>query len=243
MTVYSKSDIGLRRNTNQDYCVTGEFSDGAVWAAVCDGMGGANGGSTASRMAAETIEECLCGGYSPDISSVQIKALMQESVREANHRVYEASLNVPGLSGMGTTVVCAVARDGMVHVVHAGDSRAYLYSNDEIRQITKDHSIVQELVDLGRFTAEEARFHPHKNIITRALGTQPELPTDYNTAEFSEASKLLICTDGLSNYLTDPKLLEYMRNTEDCGELSDSLIEAAKELGGSDNITVALIIA
>ncbi len=240
MKLYSQSDIGLRRNSNQDYCMTGYFPDGAAWAIVCDGMGGANGGSTASRVATETIAETLTGGYRENMTRQETERLMKLAIDYANKAVYDMAKHVSGLEGMGTTVVCVIAKDDRLHVVHAGDSRAYLCTNDTIRQITTDHSIVQELVEAGQITPEEARTHPNRNLITRALGTEPVLRTDYNTVEFRDGAKVIICTDGMSNYITDESLLEFIRNN-DCDRLTDKLIEKAKELGGSDNITVAVI--
>ncbi len=240
MKLYAQSDIGLRRESNQDFCMTGYFSDGAAWAIVCDGMGGANGGSTASRVATETIAETLTGGYREDMTRQELCDLMKLATDYANNAVYEMATHVPGLEGMGTTVVCVIAKDDRLHVVHAGDSRAYLCTEDSIRQITTDHSIVQELVTAGQITREQARIHPNRNLITRALGTEPKLCTDYNTVEFKDGAKVIVCTDGMSNYITDDSLLDFIRQN-DCEQLTDKLIEKAKELGGSDNITVAII--
>ena len=240
MNVYSKTDIGLMRSSNQDYCKTGELSDGSVWAVVCDGMGGANGGSTASRIAAETIAEQLKELYNIEKYRDDMEKLIKTAVAIANQRVYDMSLKVYSLSGMGTTVVVAVVKDEAVHIVHAGDSRAYLYENGSLQQITKDHSMVQELVDIGQITQEEARNHPNKNIITRALGTRENLKTDYNDVKFDKDSVLLICTDGLSNYLTDEDIAVFINESRG-EELVGRLVERAKMMGGSDNITVAVI--
>ena len=240
MNVYSKTDIGLMRSSNQDYCKTGELSDGSVWAVVCDGMGGANGGSTASRIAAETIAEQLKELYHTEKYRDDMEKLIKTAIAIANQRVYDMSLKVYSLSGMGTTVVAAVVKNEVVHIVHAGDSRAYLYENGSLTQITKDHSMVQELVDIGQITPEEARNHPNKNIITRALGTRENLKTDYNGVKFDKDSVLLICTDGLSNYLTDEDIAEFINKSRG-DELVSRLVEQAKIMGGSDNITVAVI--
>ena len=240
MNVYSKTDIGLMRSSNQDYCKTGELPDGCIWAVVCDGMGGANGGSTASRIAAETIAEQLKELYHTEKYRDDMEKLIKTAIAIANQRVYDMSLNVYSLSGMGTTVVVAVVKEEVVHIVHAGDSRAYLYENGSLTQITKDHSMVQELVDIGQITPEEARNHPNKNIITRALGTRENLKTDYNGVKFDKDSVLLICTDGLSNYLTDEDIAEFINKSRG-DELVSRLVEQAKIMGGSDNITVAVI--
>ena len=240
MNVYSKTDIGLMRSSNQDYCKTGELPDGCIWAVVCDGMGGANGGSTASRIAAETIAEQLKELYHTEKYRDDMEKLIKTAIAIANQRVYDMSLNVYSLSGMGTTVVVAVVKEEVVHIVHAGDSRAYIYENGSLKQITKDHSMVQELVDIGQITPEEARNHPNKNIITRALGTRENLKTDYNGVKFDKDSVLLICTDGLSNYLTDENIAEFINESRG-DELVGRLVEQAKMMGGSDNITVAVI--
>ncbi len=240
MRVYCKSDIGLMRNSNQDYCKTGVFPDGSVWAVVCDGMGGANGGSTASSVAVETIGLDLAEGYQSEFGEEELHTLISQAIEHANKTVYETALNVASLYGMGTTVVCAVVKDGRAHILHAGDSRAYFYNGSDLMQITKDHSMVQELVDAGQLTREEARNHPNRNIITRALGTEPELRIDYNVIDFDEKSILVICTDGLSNYITEESLLGFIKNNSGPA-LTDKLIQSAKDLGGSDNITVAVI--
>ncbi len=240
MRVYSGSDIGLTRDSNQDYYKTGVFPDNAVWAVVCDGMGGANGGCTASTVAADTISEKLTGLYRPGMTEDEIRDIMEYAVGEANLRVFDMSMEDSTLYGMGTTVVCAVARDRRLYVVHAGDSRAYLVNRDRIFRITTDHSVVQELVSAGQITDEQARSHPNRNIITRALGVEPYLHTDYNTADFPEESILMICTDGLCGYFSDEQLLGLMQGVSG-DELVSNLINAAKEQGGRDNITVALI--
>ncbi len=240
MRVYSKSDIGLRRTSNQDYCKTGSFPDGTVWAVVCDGMGGANGGCTASSVSAETIASYLCSEYNEGLDDGELRALMEEAVRRANTEVYNMAQGDDSLYGMGTTVICATVKNGRAHIVHAGDSRAYLYDGEKLYQITTDHSFVQELVNIGKLTREQARVHPERNLITRALGIEPTLETDYNSVEFTDNSLLLICTDGMSEYITDDMLSDYINNYGE-EELIDKLISCAKELGGSDNITVAVI--
>lgn len=240
MKVYSKSDIGLKRDSNQDYCFTKIFPDKTALAIVCDGMGGANGGSTASHVAVETIVKEIEDNYDSSANGEQIKSLISSAVQKANGTVYDIASKDPSLYGMGTTVVCAMAKDNLVHIVHAGDSRAYLYQNNQIEQITTDHSMVQEMLIAGQITQEEAKNHPKKNIITRALGVEPMLRTDYISEKFEKDSELVICTDGLSNYINNESLLYFIQNNSG-NELTEKLIESAKELGGRDNITVAVI--
>ena len=240
MIVYSASDIGLVRSSNQDCCNTGAFSDGNAFAVVCDGMGGANGGCTASSVATQTISQRLSDLYRPEMSDDEIREIMELAVSEANLKVYDMAQNDSFLYGMGTTVVCAVVRGTALYVVHAGDSRAYLFEDGTLRRLTTDHSMVQELVSAGQITEEQARQHPNRNIITRALGVDAYLATDYNRAELGAGSLLLICTDGLSGYFSDGQLCSMIAQTPD-DMLAEELIKAAKAQGGSDNITVAVI--
>ncbi len=237
MKTFTQTDIGSKRSSNQDYCLSGLFPDGTAWAVVCDGMGGANGGATASFVACTTIAEVLQKDYAPE---APLRELMESAVAQANAKVYGLSLENEDLSGMGTTVVCAAAGGGKTSVLHAGDSRAYLYSEGSLRQVTRDHSVVQELIDSGQLTPEEAKWFPGRSMITRALGTEPELQTDFGEFDFPEGSLLLICSDGLSNYCSDDFLQDFLRE-HPAGDLPGLLIQYANEQGGSDNITVAVI--
>lgn len=240
MRVYSGSDIGLVRDSNQDYCQTGLFPDHVAWAVVCDGMGGANGGCTASSVATEAISQYMTEGYRSDMTSEQLRELMQQAVQQANTKVYQLSVENFTLRGMGTTVVCVIVKDGQLHIVHAGDSRAYLYRDGSIHRLTTDHSIVQQLVSAGQLTDDQARVHPSRNIITRALGIEAALTTDYTQEHFPAGSELIVCTDGLCGYFSDEELCSLVRDT-DAEVLIEKLIRAAKNQGGSDNITVAVI--
>lgn len=242
MQIFFKTDIGMVRNCNQDYCRYGTFSYTCAWAVVCDGMGGMNGGSVASVEAVEEIERRLNEGFKQDMTEDQLVELMKSAVSSANSKVYSMSCESEYLRGMGTTVELAVIKDGTVHVVHAGDSRVYLVYNDRIEQITTDHSLVQEMVARGEITQEQARVHPNKNYITRALGVGQALNLDCITKPFMQGNMLLMCTDGLTNYFESGELLDIIRHTPR-EELTDKLVSAAKERGGNDNITVAVIVA
>lgn len=242
MQIFFKTDIGRVRHCNQDDCRYGTFTDNCVWAVVCDGMGGANGGSVASVEAVEEVGRKLNEGFKPELSESGIIELMKSSVSSANKKVYTMSCASEYLRGMGTTVELAVIKDGMVHVVHAGDSRVYLVYNDRIEQLTTDHSLVQEMVERGEITQEQARVHPNKNYITRALGVSDELNLDCISRPFAQGNMLLMCTDGLTNYFEAGELLEIIRETPR-RELTDRLVSIAKDRGGNDNITVAVIVA
>lgn len=240
MKAYSKSDAGLVRKTNQDDCRTGMFDKNTAWAVVCDGMGGMQGGSTASKTAVDKISSYLKSHYKKNFSSEDIKNMLVEAAAEANNGVYEMSVNDKELSGMGTTLVLALAKNDRLYIIHAGDSRAYLIMDGELIQLTKDHSVVQEMVNAGELTPEEARIHPNRNLITRALGVEPQIQLDYTTSDFPENSMLLICTDGLSNYLMPGDLVSLAEKHKG-DDLTEQLISTANNRGGGDNITVVTI--
>lgn len=241
MKISSKTDVGLVRRSNQDACDSGPLPGrDAAWAVVCDGMGGANGGNVASEMAVQIISKQITASYRENMSGNSIKLLMQTAIYNANVAIYDRSLMERSLQGMGTTVVLAVIADGCVHVAHAGDSRAYLISSGRILQITTDHSMVQEMVKRGEITEKQARGHPRKNIITRALGVDAQVEVDYNEFPFEGEDILLVCTDGLSNYLESEAICK-LASQMDVDSLAQELVSRAKALGGSDNITVVII--
>ncbi|WP_411676663.1 Stp1/IreP family PP2C-type Ser/Thr phosphatase [Caproicibacter sp.] len=240
LRIFSKSDIGLVRKSNEDACKSGILPDGAAWAVVCDGMGGANGGDVASGIAVDRISEQILTGYSAEIGEEEIQNLISEAVLNANDAVHDRAGADEALSGMGTTVVVAVVSRGVARIAHAGDSRAYLITRDGIRQLTTDHSMVQELVDKGDLTVQEAKKHPQKNVITRALGVDSFLQADYCKVPFPEGSRLLICTDGLTNYVDEEQIFRLAQEM-DADDLTGRLVAQAKQAGGSDNITVTVV--
>ena len=218
MKLAGKTDVGRVRQDNQDDYRAGELPGDAAWLLVCDGMGGARGGREASQSACDVIERCFQEQY--------------------------ASKCLPGeeesLAGMGTTAVCALVRGGKVFLCHAGDSRAYLYRDGRLAQLTHDHSYVQELVDCGTITVEEAEHHPQKNIITKALGVDYRLDSEFTTAPLQKGDILLLCSDGLTNAVPREQLEQLLR-TGRFYDLPDLLIRTANENGGPDNITALLL--
>lgn len=242
MRVEYATDIGAVRSSNQDACDGGLFPGGSAWAVVCDGMGGANGGNVASSLALEHIRGYLQKGFREGLSEGSMKSLLLNAVRGANDAVYQKSLEEPGLRGMGTTAVVMVAAGGTLHVVHVGDSRAYICNKCGVTQITEDHSYVQDLVNFGEITREQARKHPRRNIITRVLGVHETVRPDYNSCNFAPGDSALACSDGLSNYMEDSQMEEYVgRYGSDLQELARSMVAYALECGGADNITVAVV--
>lgn len=241
MRAAGNTHIGAVRKMNQDTCQCGEFPGGGAWAVVCDGMGGASSGDVASKSAQEHIIAYLTQHYREGLSAGSMKSLLLNALRTANDAVYKMSQEQPALRGMGTTAVVMAAVKGALHVVHVGDSRAYIYNKCGLSQITEDHSYVQDLVNFGEITREQARRHPRRNIITRVLGVHETVRPDYTSCPFLPGDKALACTDGLSNYMDDALMEEYLENAQDPQALADSLIRYALECGGADNITAALI--
>lgn len=242
MRVDFETDVGAVRSSNQDSCDCGLFSPNSAWAIVCDGMGGANGGNVASAVAVETIRQQILSGFDENMSKPNLKNLMINAINRANDAVYQMSLEQPDLRGMGTTVVLMIATKGTLHVAHIGDSRAYLRHDEIVNQITMDHSYVQDLVNFGQITPEEARVHPKRNIITRVLGVHELVSCDYAAWDFSPGDLAMACSDGLSNYVDEDLLENYMERFGQEGHgLPQELIQYAVKCGGSDNITVAVI--
>ena len=174
MKLAGKTDVGRVRQDNQDDYRAGELPGDAAWALVCDGMGGARGGREASQCACSVIERCFQEQYSQCIPGEE-ETFLKKALLSANRYVFQKALREETLAGMGTTAVCALVRGGKAYLSHAGDSRAYLYRDGKLAQLTHDHSYVQELVDCGTITQEQAEHHPQKNIITRALGVDYRL--------------------------------------------------------------------
>lgn len=240
MRIFSMTDVGLKRSTNQDAFYAGEFDNGATFAIVCDGMGGANAGNVASEKAASIISDYIVKSYSFKMNAGAIETMLRAAVESANSEIFDLSKSNDEYSGMGTTVVAAFCVDNLVHIVHVGDSRAYLIGTDEITQLTVDHSVVQSMVESGEIDQDEAKHHPNKNIITRAVGAREDILCDYTMAIKPENFVLLICTDGLSNFVDDDEILRTVQNTEKeaCAE---ELVKIANNAGGNDNITVVLV--
>lgn len=237
--IIGKTDVGKVRKTNQDDYAYGYLPGGAAWAVVCDGMGGANGGSVASSMAVRIISENIQAHYVGQTDAESVKTLLFEALSQANAQVFAKAGQDISLYGMGTTVVACMATADLLFVAHAGDSRAYLLDG-QATQLTRDHSVVQEMVDSGKLTAEEAHHHPNKNIITRALGVEASLKIDFGEYAFPEGAGVLLCSDGLSNMVEDSTFVEAMRENQEGA--ADMLTTLANQNGGSDNITVVMII-
>ena len=239
MKLAGKTDVGRVRQENQDDYRAGELPGGAVWALVCDGMGGAKGGREASQGACNVIENFFQEQYA-QCGAGQEEPFLKKALLYANRFVFQKAAHEEALAGMGTTAVCALVRSGNVYLCHAGDSRAYLIRDGKLTQLTHDHSYVQELVDCGTITEEEAEHHPQKNISTKALGVDYRLEPEFTAAKLKREDRLLLCTDGLTNMVPVEEMEELLAQGA-FYDLPDRLIEAANAHGGSDNITALLL--
>jgi protein phosphatase len=238
--VAAKTDVGRVRQFNEDCYSVGELPNGVIWAVICDGMGGVSGGNVASQTAVKLIADTISASYQEQMGSRSIKHLLVSAVDNANTRIYDHSLSNEALQGMGTTVVAVLASSSALYIAHAGDSRAYRYSGDRLMQLTKDHSVVQAMVDNGQITADEAKNHPRKNLITRAVGVGDTIDVDYCEEEFSPGDVLLICTDGLTNAV-ELEVIEQTIRQAGFYACAEELVALANRNGGPDNVTVVAV--
>lgn len=242
MNAWGMTDTGLVRRENQDaYAVHVSEETGFTICVVCDGMGGPGGGKLASRLAVDAFLSACKGNLRREMDWEQVREVTAFAVAEANTAVYERSCAGDGLRGMGTTLVSAVVREGEALLDNVGDSRAYLVHGGGITRITRDHSVVERLVEQGSITEEEARRHPHRNLITRALGPDAEALSDSYRVSMDSGDYLLLCTDGLTGPVTDRELArEILRGTQD-NKCLDRLLELTKRRGAPDNVTAVLL--
>lgn len=230
--------IGRRRDMNQDYMYTSTTPVGSLpnLFVVADGMGGHNAGEYASRFTVDKVVEVISqNGQQEPV------AAMKEALTEANSQLLEEAGAEPSKSGMGTTVVAATVIGDLLHVANIGDSRLYVIDHEAIRQITRDHSLVEEMVRLGEMDKAAAKVHPDKNIITRAIGVTRELAVDFFEVKLRPEDMILLCSDGLTNMVEDEEIKEIVLEQKNIVEKAEKLINTANENGGKDNITVILI--
>ena len=234
----SLSDPGIRRAMNQDMVYSSELPVGNLpdLFMVADGMGGHKAGDYASRCAVDTIVRSVMEDAQTDQEEIFRKA-----ISVANEEILEKSTEDPNFEGMGTTLVACTIKENLMKVANVGDSRLYLLRNHKITQITEDHSLVQEMVRLGKIDQENARNHPKKNIITKAVGVMPEVEADYFDVPLEKGDEILLCSDGLSNMLEDEEIRMIMEAGRDITEQAEALVRAANDNGGKDNISVIVI--
>ena len=239
LKIYSQTDRGQVRSENQDAYIAATLTDQAAFAVVCDGMGGANAGNIASQNAVKIISDYILRSFREDMSADDLDKLLRNAITSANMVLYDMSIHTEAYAGMGTTVAAAIVCGQTVVIAHVGDSRIYL-AGCKLIQLTRDHSVVQSLLESGKITKEDAKVHPRKNIITRALGAEETVAVDTDILSFKEEESLLLCTDGLTNYLEPGDILEVFKTvTAEC--VPDRLVDLANAHGGGDNITVVTI--
>ena len=233
----SKTDIGLKRKLNQDYVFTADRSVGKLpnLYLVADGMGGHKAGGFASKYTVETVVEVVNCSKDDNVFSV-----LHQAIVEANYRIRRKASEDDSMAGMGTTLVAATVMDEVLYVANVGDSRLYLVS-DEIRQITIDHSLVEEMVRMGGINREQARNHENKNIITRAIGAQPSVNPDFFEVKLKKGERIFMCTDGVSNMLTDEEILVILNEDGTDEDRVEKIVAQANEHGGRDNMGIILV--
>lgn len=236
MKAFSITDVGMVRQVNQDYVYTSEKPLGNLpnLFVVADGMGGHQAGDYASKYTVEVLQKELRESTEKDIEKALVSA-----IKKANKEIIKKADSDEHLKGMGTTVVAATIVDQMLYFANVGDSRLYLI-NQGITQLSKDHSLVEEMVRLGGIKPEEAKNHPDKNIITRAIGAKENVEVDFYEHRLKRGDIILMCTDGLSNMVDDDELFHIVQGARDIVEAGTTLVEAAKENGGTDNIGIVL---
>lgn len=237
MNAYAKTDVGRKRSMNQDYFYSSEDAVGSFQNLfiVADGMGGHKAGDHASKLCVEQVVASV-----KETKHTTPVTIFEEAVNRANAAIYEESGKHIEYEGMGTTMVACTCQEDMLYVANIGDSRLYLI-RDKMKQITDDHSLVEELVKNGNLTESEARVHPQKNIITRALGTENQVNADYFEVPIKPGDIILMCSDGLSNMLDDDDMEYILKHSETLEQAGEALISKANQNGGEDNITAVLV--
>ena len=231
------TDVGVKRKMNQDFVYASDDPVGHLpnLFVVADGMGGHNAGDYASRCAVETLVSYLEG-----TQETRPVSLLSGAIQEANRRVVMKAASDRSMEGMGTTIVAAVVEDDCLYVANVGDSRLYLI-DDGICQITRDQSLVEEMVRAGQLRREDARTHPEKNVITRAVGVREQLKIDFFDVSLNPGERFLLCSDGLSNMVEDDEILRIVQEEGSLEDAARRLVETANKNGGSDNISVVLV--
>lgn len=236
MKAYSITDIGKKRSMNQDYVYASDQPVGNLknLLIVADGMGGHNAGDLASRY---TVQEML--DYIKESEEDRPVPLLSMAIHHANEQVLEKAESEKGLEGMGTTLVAATVEDAYLYVANVGDSRLYLI-DDGIEQITHDHSYVEEMIRIGELQRKDAKNHPDRNVITRAIGVRVPVRVDFFDVKLEPGDKILLCSDGLTNMVEDEEILEVIKKSSSIEAAARALVDVANKNGGKDNISVVL---
>lgn len=236
MRIAMKSDVGMKRELNEDRAGYSTNRSDIPLMVVCDGVGGHKAGEVASSIA---VNQLIERWQMTSLSTVEdIRLWLLRHISDVNLRIYQKSHQYKDLTGMGTTLVLAVVVDEVLFIAHVGDSRAYAYRSYQLKQLTQDHTLVEALVQSGQITKEEARVHPKRNFVVRALGVESQVSIDFTTVTLKEDDVIVLCSDGLSNMLNEQEMKDVLASYSTLEEQADQFIRRANEAGGTDNITV-----
>lgn len=241
MIIANRTDIGRVRQVNEDSLWVEHLPSGVVAAVVADGMGGHLAGEVASRMTVDSLQASISHAAT-GMTDEECEAMLQSAVKQANEVVYTTASSNEQYSNMGTTVIIALVEGERAVIAHVGDSRVYKANSDGLVQLTDDHTLVNELVKSGQITPEEAAVHPRRNVIMRAVGTDPEVSADVSVYSLTPSDILLLCSDGLTDMVSHDQMLEtLLTETLDLDGKTERLVSLALHAGGDDNITVVLL--
>ena len=241
MQAWGLTDPGMVRSQNQDHYAIVKLGRDQLLAIICDGMGGARSGNIASQMAVEVFVEEVKRTTRANMKPDRIDNMLEQALEMANEAVYEQSQLSEEYRGMGTTLVAAFFQKDQLTVANVGDSRAYLFNKDGVKSITTDNSLVELMVQRGEITREAAKFHPGKNLITRAVGTEAKVSCDLYHLKLNKGDSVLLCSDGLSNVMSDQEILFEVIHGVNKNDCCQRLMNIANYRGSPDNVTVALI--
>ena len=241
MQYWALTDPGIARSQNQDTYQIVSLDKHTLLCVVCDGMGGAKSGNVASTLAADVFTQEVKRSWVPDMDPEALDRMLGGAVKLANFTVYDQANQFEDFNGMGTTLVALLLQGKKATIVNVGDSRAYLIDSDGIKQVTTDHSLVQMMIARGELTPEKAKHYPGKNLITRAIGTEPQVVCDVFHRKVEKGACFLLCTDGLSNLMDDQEILFEVAHCQDKSQCCTQLLDIVKKRGAPDNVTSILV--
>jgi len=241
MQYWASTDPGVVRNQNQDTYQIEFLDKNTLLCVVCDGMGGAKSGNVASTLAADVFTQEVKRSWTSGMDSERLDQMLNGAVKLANFTVYDQAQQFEDFSGMGTTLVALLIQGKKATIVNVGDSRAYLVDKDGITQVTTDHSLVQMMIARGELSPEKAKYYPGKNLITRAIGTEPQVVCDIYHRKVDKGASFLLCSDGLSNLMDDQEILFEVAHGQDKEHCCERLLDIVKKRGAPDNVTSVLV--
>ena len=241
MQYWALTDTGVARSQNQDAYQVVSLDKNTLLCVVCDGMGGAKSGNVASTLAADVFTQEVKRSWVPDMDPESLDRMLGSAVKLANFTVYDQANQFEDFNGMGTTLVALLIQGKKATIVNVGDSRAYLIDTDGIKQVTTDHSLVHMMIARGELTPEKAKHYPGKNLITRAIGTEPQVMCDVFHRKVEKGACFLLCTDGLSNLMDDQEILFEVLHCQDKSQCCGQLLDIVKKRGAPDNVTSILV--